>query len=69
MKELCENCKKHEATINWVGVGSILDFSHGNYDLWCKCCALKAQIKDAKRQIKSLKKLKVELLKIKCKKV
>ena len=55
-KELCQNCGKRKATINWVGHGSVMDFIHGGYERWCEVCVLKYQIKYNKQQLKELPK-------------
>lgn len=62
----CSNCQKHEATLNWIENGSVLDYTHGFFERWCECCVLKAQIKYAEKTIKSLKELKKKLKVIKC---
>jgi hypothetical protein len=56
VKEMCQNCGKREATINWLDHGSIMDFIHGNYQRWCEVCVLKHQIKYNKKQLKELPK-------------
>jgi len=56
---LCQNCGKHKGTENWVGQGGAMDFVHGNYEQWCKCCCLRAQITtcyEAQNRIPSLEK-------------
>jgi hypothetical protein len=63
----CQKCNKHEATINWVGEGGILDYTHGMYERWCECCALKENIKHAKKMAKRLSILERKLERIKCK--
>lgn len=62
----CANCKKHKATERWLGEGNMMDFVHGNYEWWCKCCCLKAQIKHTKERARALKGLLKELKKLKC---
>ena len=52
MTDLCFNCKKRKASINWVGSGSTMDYVHGNYSRWCTYCSTKAQLKEAKRRAK-----------------
>ncbi len=64
---ICANCHKHEATENWVGQGSMLDFIHGSYSRWCKCCCLKAQIKHCRQAARRLNGLLTKLEKVKCK--
>lgn len=66
-KQKCANCKEHEGTEKWVGQGGVLDFAHGFYKMWCKCCALKAQLKYAKERAKRIPKLEKKLKKIVCK--
>ena len=62
----CQNCKVHKGTETWLGEGSVLDYAHGNYQMWCKCCVLLAQIKHAKKIANNLPKLVNKLLKTKC---
>ena len=64
---ICLNCKKHKATERFSESGGALDFVHGFYEMWCKCCCLKAQIKHARERARALKGLKKELEKIECK--
>ena len=40
----CQNCGEREATKKWIGHGSVMDFIHGNYQMWCEICCLEAQI-------------------------
>ena len=58
---LCQNCNKQEATENWVGEGSVLDWSHGNYQRWCERCCIIAQITSAKKSMERLDKLEKRL--------
>lgn len=53
-KEMCQNCGEREATVNWLGHGSSMDFIHGNYQRWCEVCALKAQIEYQTQELKEL---------------
>ena len=32
----CQKCNTREATENWLGEGSTMDYIHGNYQRWCK---------------------------------
>lgn len=64
---VCANCKKHEATVNWLGEGGTLAIAHGDWQAWCKCCSLKAQVKFCQDAVKRLPKLKKSLAKVKCK--
>lgn len=57
----CKKCNTREATENWVGEGSMLDYVHGNYQRWCKRCCLEASIEYAERHKDDLKRLKKEL--------
>ena len=52
----CENCGKREATHDWLGHGSALDWSHGNYQKWCEVCVLKAQIEYNEEQLEHIPK-------------
>mgnify|MGYP001564868610 CR=1 FL=1 len=63
---LCANCNKHKGTETWVGSGGIMDWVHGNYSMWCRCCILKAQLKHAKERAKEILKLENKLKYIKC---
>ncbi len=63
---ICQKCLKHEGTENWVGGGGTLDYIHGNYQMWCECCCLKAQLKNAKEAAKRVIPLERKLLKLKC---
>lgn len=63
----CQNCKKHKATVNWVGQGSVMDYVHGNYTRWCECCCLKEQIKNIRETVGRLPKLEKKLANLKCK--
>ena len=67
MKIKCNNCNKHKGTENWVGEGSMLDFVHGNYEIWCKCCTLQARLEHIEKIEKDKEKIKKELYKINCK--
>ena len=64
---VCANCNKHKGTQNWVGEGGMMEMVHGNYSIWCDCCALKAQIKYAEDAVDRLKELKKKIKKVKCK--
>ena len=64
---LCGNCQKHNAIYKWVGDGNVMDYIHGNYVVWCKCCCLKAQLKDAREKAKQVIPLARKLIKLKCK--
>jgi protein-arginine kinase activator protein McsA len=57
----CQHCNKREATINWVGGGSFLEYNHGFYERWCERCATKEQLKHAKKEMKRLPKLIIKL--------
>lgn len=66
-KMKCQNCHKHGATLNWVGEGGALGFTHGMYQRWCACCILKAQIKHARKAVGNLSRLERKLETTKCK--
>jgi len=59
----CEKCKKREATVKWIeyNTGAYLAFSHGMYSNWCEICAIEAQLKYIKSQIKEIPKLQARL--------
>ena len=63
----CQNCLKHKGTDKWVGKGSMMDVIHGNYEIWCKCCMIKAQIEHAEKRANDLENLRKKLKSIKCK--
>lgn len=63
---VCSNCKKHQATMTWIGDGNMMSAVHGQYDYWCDCCALKAQVKYAEERVKALAKLNKKLKNVKC---
>ena len=62
-KILCDNCHKHEATVEWVGDGGILDHMHGFYKMWCERCTIKAQLKYAREQAARIPELEKEYAK------
>ena len=57
----CSRCKVKEATENWVGEGSVMDWVHGMYEMCCKGCCLKMQIEWAVKHKDDLKNLRKEL--------
>jgi hypothetical protein len=63
---VCENCKKHEAAENFLIEGGWLDIVHGNWQYWCKCCVLKAQVKHCKDAVKRLPGLEKSLAQVNC---
>lgn len=65
-KILCRNCHKHRASVNWIGEGSTLDYIHGFYQSWCRCCCIKAQIKYAEERVNDLISLKNKLRNVNC---
>lgn len=65
MREICQHCGKRKATINWVGIGGVLDFVHGNYQRWCNYCATKEQLKHARKAAKRIPMLERKLAKLK----
>ncbi len=52
--DICTNCKKRKASVNWVGKGSAMDFIHGDYQRWCLHCATKVQLANAKKQARKI---------------
>jgi hypothetical protein len=64
----CQNCGIREGTENWVGQGSVLDYAHGNYQMWCKLCVAKAQLKNAEKVVKTIPKLKARVKSLSVKK-
>ena len=57
---LCQNCNKHEATVKWRGMGGALSFVTSDME-WCECCAVKAQLEDAKEMAARIPELEAEL--------
>lgn len=62
----CGNCGEHRATDIWLGEGSSLDWSHGHYEKWCRCCALDAQLEYAREMARKIYVLREQLAKVKC---
>ena len=50
----CQKCNTREATENWLGEGSTMDYIHGNYQRWCKRCCLEEQIKHCEKELNEL---------------
>ena len=65
-KILCASCNKHQGTDKWVGTGNMLSFVHGDYQIWCECCMVKAQIEHAEERANDLENLRKKLEKVKC---
>ena len=60
--DICENCHTHQATEVWVSEGGSLAASRDYMQSkWCKCCALKEQIKYAEGRAQALPFLKAKL--------
>ena len=70
-EEMCKNCGKHKGTIKWLGTGGVMEFTHGMYEIWCRCCVLKAQLDYAKKESRRLTKripvLERKLKRVRCK--
>lgn len=66
LKEVCESCGKHKATVAWVGCGGVLDILHGDYQSLCKCCAIKKKIVYAIEMAREIAGLRQELRDVKC---
>lgn len=64
---VCEKCRRHVATVNFSESGSWLDCSHANWQYWCECCVLKAQVKHARDAARRLPGLEKSLAQVKCK--
>ena len=58
---MCQNCHKRKAVTHWVGEGGMLDFIHGQYEMWCKKCCVLKQLEYAKEHKNDLKRFKKEL--------
>ena len=63
--ELCNNCHKRKATINWTGNDGIMAYVHGMYTRWCEYCCVKENLKYAKKQAKQIPILEKKLKKLK----
>ncbi len=61
MSDLCQNCKKHQASLDWVGDGGALALAHGFKVRWCECCAVKEQLKHARERAAAIPDLEEEL--------
>lgn len=55
LKEQCMSCGIREATTSWIGEGSLMDYTHGNYERWCDFCCLNYQVKYIPKKIKEMK--------------
>ncbi len=61
----CANCGKKRKLTAWVGEGSIMDWTHGNYTMWCNLCQKKAQLKySVKYLVKQMARIPVLLVEI-----
>lgn len=59
--DLCVNCRKRPATMDWVGRGSVMDYIHGFSQRWCEYCATVEQIKFAEEMAANLPELRKKL--------
>lgn len=50
MDDVCQNCHERIATVDWAGDGGVMSYVHGQYQRWCKLCALKAQLDHARER-------------------
>ncbi len=57
----CQNCKKRQATVNWIESGSMVEWAHGGGEEWCEYCAVEFQLKNAKERAKAIPKLEKKL--------
>jgi hypothetical protein len=64
MKQPCVHCHKREATVQWVGEGGMLAFTHGMYEMWCDYCCTVEQLKHAQRSAKQIPRLEKKLKKL-----
>jgi len=62
MKDICQNCHKHKATLKWVGDSGGLALAHGFHEDWCECCSLKAQLEHAREMAAKIPGLEKELI-------
>lgn len=59
--DICQNCHIRQATVNWLGEGSTLDFVHGMFQRWCNICSLEAQLEYARKSAARIPELEKEL--------
>lgn len=58
---LCAKCGRHPASVQWVGEGGFLAFTHGHYAWWCRCCSTRAQLAYARKLARRIPRLQGEL--------
>lgn len=59
----CQSCGEHEATLVWIGEGSLLDFVHGFHENWCEICTVKVQLEKAREMAAKIPELEAKLAK------
>lgn len=47
--DVCQNCKRRPAVLDWVGEGGALAYVHGMHVRWCQRCAWEAQLDYARK--------------------
>ncbi len=63
----CANCRKHKASVVWIGKQGMLEYVHGGSDeSWCECCALRAQLEYAREQARRATVLEKKIAESKC---
>jgi len=60
-EDRCANCKTRKATMDWVGEGGVLAWTHGMYTRWCEYCATEAQLKYARERAAAIPELEAKL--------
>lgn len=58
---VCENCGERNATMEWVGEGGALAWSHGWSSNWCELCCVREQLAYAVKQAERIPELEEEL--------
>jgi hypothetical protein len=57
----CVNCKERPATLDWVGDGGVLAYTHGMSVRWCEVCATRAQLEHAQAAAQRIPELETKL--------
>ena len=61
--QICTNDCDHLAHSIWLGEGNAMNYVHGNYTYWCKCCQVDYQLEYARKLAKNIPFLEKELIK------
>ena len=59
--DLCQNCAKRIATVDWAGEGGWLAAAHGMTSRWCEVCTLREQVNNARAAVARLPQLEQDL--------